>query len=51
MTEQTKDTTIDFRVTTTEKKEIIEIAKREGFDTISSFLLWLFRRFKVGSTK
>ena len=36
---------IQMRVTEQEKKEIKDISKKKGFDSISAFLLFLFRKY------
>ncbi|MFA5350263.1 MAG: hypothetical protein WC357_02895 [Candidatus Omnitrophota bacterium] len=40
-----KENYVQIRVTDEEKKEIQEAAKKQGFDNISAFILWLFRKF------
>ena len=40
-----KENYIQVRVSDEEKEEIKEQAKKQGFDDISSFILWLFRKF------
>lgn len=42
-----KDTWLQIRITKEEKEKIKKVGKQEGFDTISSFLLWLFRKFNI----
>jgi len=43
-----KENYIQIRVADEEKKEIQEQAKKQGFDNISAFILWLFRKFGKG---
>lgn len=38
-----KESTIQIRVSEEEKEKIRKAAKRNGFDTVSSFILWLAR--------
>jgi len=39
-----KDEYLQIRVSKTEKDKIKKEAKQQGFDSISAFLLWLFRK-------
>ena len=41
---KTKEEYIQIRVSKEEKEVIRKEAKKNGFDTISAFLLWLFRK-------
>lgn len=43
MREEPKQDWIQIRVSRDEKREIKEETKRQGFDSISAFFLWLFR--------
>ncbi len=40
-----KENYIQIRVSDEEKEDIKEQAKKQGFENISSFILWLFRKF------
>ena len=42
----TKDQRLNIRVSEKEKKELERQAKKRGFDTISAYVLWLFRQDK-----
>ena len=44
MKEKTKNEWIQVRVTSTEKVEIKALAKKNGFDSVSTYLLWLLRK-------
>ena len=44
MKDETKEKLIQIRVTEQEKEEIQTHAKKSGFDSISAFLLFLFRK-------
>ncbi len=48
MKDETKKDYLQIRVTQVEKEEIITTAKKQGFDSISAFILWLFRKFGKG---
>jgi predicted DNA binding CopG/RHH family protein len=39
-----KSTFIQIRISKEEKEKIKQEAKKRGFDTISAFILWLFRK-------
>lgn len=39
-----KDDYIQLRVTKAEKEKIKKQAKKAGFDSVSSFILWLIRK-------
>ena len=43
---QNKEKTIGFRITHKEYEKMKEYAFYFGFDTISSFILWVWRKFK-----
>jgi uncharacterized protein (DUF1778 family) len=45
MKKDSKDKMIGIRVTEEEKALIEETAKASGFDNVSSFFLWLWRKF------
>ncbi len=45
MKEETKDKFIQIRVSEQEKDEIQEQAKKSGFDSVTAFFLWLFRKY------
>jgi len=45
MKDETKEKLIQIRVTEQEKEETQTHAKKGGFDSISAFLLFLFRRY------
>lgn len=40
-----KKEVIQVRISLTEKSEMKECAQQNGFDHISAFLLWLFRKY------
>lgn len=40
-----RDRIINIRVTLEEKEEIKRIATKNGFNSITAYLLWLFRKF------
>lgn len=42
--EKAKEEHIQIRVSKKEKEHIRKEARKNGFDTISAFLLWLFRK-------
>lgn len=44
MRDEAKTKLLQIRVTEDEKEEMRSCAKAKGFDTISSFILWLFRK-------
>lgn len=44
MKKETKDRFIQIRVTEQEKEEIQDHAKKNGFDSVTAFFLWLFRK-------
>jgi len=48
MKDTAKKDYLQIRVTQAEKEEIAESAKKQGFDSISAFILWLFRKFGKG---
>jgi len=35
---------IHFRIDEKEKKKVEELAKKNGFDTVSAYILWLIRK-------
>ena len=43
-----KNKLLQIRVSEEEKKEITERARKEGFNSLSQFLLWLYRKFGKG---
>lgn len=43
-----KENHIQIRVSDEEKEDIKDQAKKHGFDDVSSFILWLFRKFGRG---
>lgn len=45
MKNETKDKFIQIRVSEKEKKEIQIQAEQSGFDTVTAFFLWLFRKY------
>jgi hypothetical protein len=44
MKDDIKEKFIQIRVTEQEKEEIQAHAKKNGFDTVTAFFLWLFRK-------
>jgi hypothetical protein len=44
MKEEIKEKFIQIRVTEKEKEEIQTQAEKNGFDTVTAFFLWLFRK-------
>jgi uncharacterized protein (DUF1778 family) len=40
-----KDTYIHIRISSDEKKELEDAAKKGGFNSVSAFILLLFRKF------
>jgi len=46
MTKATKEQRLNIRVSEHEKKEIEAHAKKRGFDTVTAYVLWLFRQDK-----
>lgn len=46
MNTKTKSDYLQIRVTAAEKTEIEQAAKEAGLDTISAYMLWLFRNRK-----
>ena len=45
MKDETKDKLIQIRVSEREKDEIQANAKSAGFDNVTAFFLWLFRKY------
>jgi len=45
MDREPKKEYLQIRITPTEKQEIEAKAKSQGFDSVSAFILWLFRKF------
>jgi hypothetical protein len=45
MKNDTKNDYLQIRVTREEKEEIRQECKKQGFDSVSAYLLWLFRKF------
>lgn len=45
MKDETKDKFIQIRVTEQEKEDIQAQAKKNGFDSVTAFFLWLFRKY------
>jgi uncharacterized protein (DUF1778 family) len=45
MKKETKQKFIHIRVAEAEKEEIKAAAEKQGFDSTSSFFMWLFRKF------
>lgn len=40
-----RDAIVQFRVSKKEKEEIQEQAQKQGFEGVSHFFLWLFRKY------
>jgi hypothetical protein len=41
-----KDKFLQMRITDKERQEMKKVAKKKGFDTVASYLMWLFRQDK-----
>jgi len=46
-----KDKILSIRVSSKEKEELEILAKKEGHNSVSGFLMWLLRQYKGGSLK
>ena len=44
--EEFKEKYLHIRIKESEKKEMLEVAKEEGFTRLTDFILWLYRQFK-----
>jgi len=45
MSEEKKTKLIQFRISPTEKEEVKITAKKQGFDQIGAFFMFLYRKF------
>ena len=45
---ETKEKYLHIRIRESEKKEILLDAKKQGFETLTDFVMWLYRQFKKG---
>lgn len=43
---ETKEKHVHIRIRASEKKEMQTEAKKQGFDGLSDFIMWLYRQFK-----
>ena len=46
--EEYKEKYIHIRIKESEKKEMLNLAKSEGFERLTDFIMWLYRQFKKG---
>jgi len=44
MKDKRKRDFLQIRITAEEKREMQKSAKKNGFDTVTAFILWLFRK-------
>jgi len=42
---------ITIRISKEEKKDVNELAVKEGHNTVSGFIMWLFRQYKDGKLR
>ena len=45
MKDKLKKDFLQIRITSEEKREIQRSAKKNGFDSVTAFILWLFRKY------
>ena len=43
---ETKEKYLHIRIRESEKKEILLDAKKQGFETLTDFVMWLYRQWK-----
>ena len=46
--EEYKEKYIHIRIKESEKKEMLNLAKSEGFERLTDFIMWMYRQFKKG---
>jgi uncharacterized protein (DUF1778 family) len=46
-----RDDMITIRVSKKEKKDVSELAAKEGHNTVSGFMMWLMRQYKEGKLR